>query len=97
MGIKKIIGKALIWLDIKINDHLLCGKNETISARMGRSLESDNPHPLAEIICGFLDIAERQHCRKAYAALLKKKAGILDATIQERSKENTLVEGKEDK
>jgi hypothetical protein len=92
MSIKGLIGKMLIWIDIKVNDYLLFGKNETMSARMGRSLESDNPHPLAEIICGFLDIAERQHCRKAYAALLKKRANE-NAT---NNSEDSLVEDKKD-
>jgi hypothetical protein len=78
MSIKSIIGKILIWIDVKVNDYILFGKNETLSARMGRSLESENPNPLAEIICGFLDIAERQHCKKAYASLLKKQAGNME-------------------
>jgi len=86
MGIKKIIGKALIWLDIKINDHLLCGKNETISARMGRNLASKNPHPFVTIICGFLDIAEQHHCRNAHEASLTKRASN-KAKVSEKSME----------
>jgi hypothetical protein len=74
MSIKGIIGKVLIWIDIKINDYFLFGDNETISARMGRSLSKETPTPIAEIICGFLDIADPHHCRKAYAKLLTKRA-----------------------
>jgi len=56
----------LIWLDVKINDYLLFGKTETLSARMGRSIESDHPNPVAVVICDFLDAVQKDHCKKAW-------------------------------
>jgi hypothetical protein len=72
MSIGSIFVGFLKQLDIWINDHLLFGKNETLSARMGRSLESDSPNPLAKAICNLLDIMDRDHCRESYEALLKR-------------------------
>ena len=74
MFIRSIFVNTLIWIDIKVNDYILLGKNETLSARMGRNIQSDNPNPIAVAICNFLDIVQQDHCRKAYAALLVKQA-----------------------
>lgn len=72
MSIGSIFVGFLRWLDIQINDHLLFGKNETLSARMGRSLESEHPNPLAVAICNMLNVIDRDHCKESYEALLKK-------------------------
>jgi len=65
----------LIWMDVKINKYLLFGKTETISARMGRSIQSDHPSPLAVVICDFLDAVQLDHCKKAWEAEQDRLAG----------------------
>lgn len=73
--IRKAIVNLLIWLDVKINDYILFGKTETISARMGRSIQSDHPSAVAVVLCDFLDVVQRDHCKNAYQALLDRQAG----------------------
>lgn len=70
--------KFLVKLDVWINDYLLFGKSETLSARMGRSMESDNPNPIAVFICDFLNTVQKDHCKKAYQAVLDKQEGKLN-------------------
>lgn len=67
--------KVLVKLDIWINDYLLFGKSETLSARMGRSIQSEHPNPMAVAICDFLDVVQKDHCKQAYQALLDKQKG----------------------
>jgi hypothetical protein len=74
--IKKGIVNLLIWLDVKINKYLLFGKTETISARMGRSIQSDHPNPIAIVVCDFLDAVQLDHCKKAYQSALDRQAGV---------------------
>lgn len=83
MSIRSCFVNLLIWLDIKINDYVLFGKNETLSARMGRSIQSDHPNPLAVAICNFLDVVQQDHCKKSYEALLDKKAKQENKTKEE--------------
>jgi hypothetical protein len=73
--IKKGIVNLLIWLDVKINKYLLFGKTETISARMGRSIQSDHPSAIAVVLCDFLDAVQLDHCKKAYEAAQDRLAG----------------------
>jgi hypothetical protein len=73
MSIRSIFVNTLIWLDVKINDYVLFGKNETLSARMGRSIQSDHPNAIAAAICDFLDVVQQDHCKKSYEALLAKR------------------------
>lgn len=65
----------LTWLDVKINKYLLFGKVETISARMGRSIQSEHPNPIAIVICDFLNTVQADHCKKAYQAELDRLSG----------------------
>ena len=67
-ALKRGTFNSLVWLDKAVNDHLLFGKWETISARAGKNIESADPNPFAVMLCSFLDSVDEDHCKKSAEA-----------------------------
>ena len=57
--------RALVWIDIRVNDKWLGGRNETISGRLYRR-QATHACPLCGWLCRMLDKVDRGHCRQAY-------------------------------
>jgi hypothetical protein len=53
------------WIDRAVNRYLLFGRWETISARMGRNIKSDDPSLIPMLLCSILDRVDPGHCAKA--------------------------------